>query len=117
LLSKVFGIIVRRFHFWDCECRELGVSFHGLNHFQNEYHSERKGTAILSLAEAARRLDLIDNTFVKGVVVGLGITIHVVGKTLAITERDFERIKRHLQKTTYPMGKGRPRRFAAAAAS
>jgi hypothetical protein len=68
------------------------------------------------LSEVARRLDL-DQTFVKGIVVGLGITIHLVGNVLAIAERDFERVKRYLQNTTYPMGKGRPRQQLTAAAS
>lgn len=48
---------------------------------------------------------------------GLGISLLQIGNALAITERDFERVKRHMDRTSYPMGGRSSRRQLDASAA
>lgn len=71
---------------------------------------------MIPLNAAAKKLGGLDPVFVKGVIVGLGITLHRVGLALVMTDKDFRRLERFLAHADYPMGhNAKPRPTAEAA--
>jgi len=70
---------------------------------QPEQTDKQRRNIIIPLIEAARRLDM-EIPFVKGVCVGLGIKLHVIGPALCIAAADFARLKRYVERTAIPHG-------------